>query len=74
VLLFIAKTWFLWWTLASLIALRWFYVLSRHCRLEVPNPVRAVEAAVEEETEYIVAWQLLRNAQPVSWSRFKDAF
>jgi hypothetical protein len=74
VLLFIAKTWFLWWMLANVVVLRWFYVLSRRCRLEVPHPLIAAEAAVEEETEYIVAWQLLRNAQPVSLSKFKDAF
>jgi hypothetical protein len=29
-ILFLQKTWFVWWILANLFILRWFYVFSSH--------------------------------------------
>ncbi len=61
-ILFIEKTWWMWWMLANVVLLRWFHVLSLRGEMESPGAANAEE----EQTEYIVAWQLLRNAQPVS--------
>jgi hypothetical protein len=69
VILFIEKTWFLWWMLSNVIAVRWFHILSVRAKLESPE---AQDSATEEKSDYSV-WQLLRHAQPISLSEAKDA-
>ncbi|MGA7218194.1 MAG: hypothetical protein WBX38_07770 [Candidatus Sulfotelmatobacter sp.] len=61
-LVFIEKTWFLWWMLAMVAGIRWFHLIS------VNSKVEGFEAPAPEEEEqaYIVSWRILRNAQPVS--------
>jgi hypothetical protein len=64
---FIEKTWFLWWMLAVVVILRWFYVLS------APAKVNAIDTlASEEERAYILSWRLLRKAQAISLSFIGD--
>jgi hypothetical protein len=71
VILFIEKTWYLWWILANLVALRWFHALALRGKLEAPGALRSEE---EEETEFIENWQLIHNARPVSLAESKRAF
>ncbi len=57
---FIAKTWWLWWMLAIVVAVRWFHLLEA-------NQMEPAETlAPEEEEEDVVSWQLRRNGQVIS--------
>jgi hypothetical protein len=66
VILFIEKTWFLWWMLAIFVAVRWFHLLSSS-RTEGLD-ARALE---EEERAYIVSWRILNKAQAIPLSEAK---
>jgi hypothetical protein len=71
VILFIEKTWLLWWMLAMVVAVRWFHLLSvGRPKMQDPNAL----APEEEEEAYIVSWRILRNAQAVSLSGTKRAY
>jgi hypothetical protein len=59
---FIAKTWFLWWMLAMVVAVRWFHMLSVGVRMERPDAL----PSEEEEEAYIRSWQVLRKTQVIS--------
>ena len=48
-ILFIQKTWFLWWILASVVILRWFHLLSSR------TYESALEAADSGEEEAVTA-------------------
>lgn len=61
-ILFIAKTWFLWWMLAIVLLLRWLHVLSAGRK-----PENLDTLAAEEENHYIVAWRILHKAHVISW-------
>jgi len=63
-ILFIEKTWFLWWMLAIVVAARWFHLLSAGARMEGPG-ARAAEEA-EEEAAYLRSWRILRKTQVIS--------
>jgi hypothetical protein len=66
VVLFIEKTWFLWWMLAIFLALRWLHVVSAAAKkMEGPDAL-ALELALEEEQDYIVSWRILHKAHPIS--------
>jgi len=67
VILFIEKTWFLWWMLAIFVAVRWFHQLSAGGRIEDPDGL----ASEEEERAYIVSWRILHKAQAISSSETK---
>jgi hypothetical protein len=69
VILFIEKTWWLLWIVLTFLVVRWFHLLSVTTKLEGPDTIDS-----EEETNYLVSWRLLRNAQPISLSGAKDAF
>jgi hypothetical protein len=60
---FIAKTWFLWWMLAILIALRWFHLVA-----SARSTVEGLDAIPPEEEEqaYILSWRILRKTQFIS--------
>jgi hypothetical protein len=61
VILFIEKTWFLWWMLAIVVALRWFHLVSSNVKLQ------GLEALpLEEEEAYVDTWQVLRKGQVIS--------
>jgi hypothetical protein len=62
VIFFIEKTWFLWWMLAIVLALRWFH-LSVSAKLEGPDAAASEE---REQEAYIVSWQILRKTQVIS--------
>jgi hypothetical protein len=69
VILFIEKTWFLWWMLAIFLALRWFHVLSAAAKkMEGPYAL-----ALEEEQAYIVSRRILRKAHAISIFQTKRA-
>jgi hypothetical protein len=70
VILFIAKTWFLWWMLAIVVAVRWFHLLSAK-RMESAD--QSVSEAQEEEA-YIVSWRILHDAQVVSLPKTENAY
>lgn len=61
-ILFIEKTWFLWWMLAIIIVLRWFHVVSANPKVEGLDAL----APEEEEEAYIVSWRILRKTQVIS--------
>ena len=63
ILVFIAKTWYLWWMLAILIVLRWFHIVVS----ARPN-VEGLDAMAPEEEEqaYILSWRVLRKTQSIS--------
>jgi hypothetical protein len=61
VILFIEKTWFLWWTLATILALRWFH-LSISTKMEAPDAV----SEEKEQEAFILSWQLLHKTQAIS--------
>lgn len=60
-ILFIEKTWFLWWMLAIIIAVRWFQLLSVSVKLEGPDT-----PAWEKEKAYMLSWRILHKAQIIS--------
>jgi len=62
VILFIEKTWFLWWMLAIIIVLRWFHVASANPKVEGLDAL----APEEEEEADIVSWRILRKTQVIS--------
>jgi hypothetical protein len=68
VILFIEKTWFLWWMLAIFIVVRWFHMLSAGARMEGFQAV----ALEEEEEAYIVSWRILHKAQAISLSETRS--
>jgi hypothetical protein len=45
VILFLQKTWFLWWIFATLVVLRWFHLFSSHIHEKV---LEATASAKEE--------------------------
>ena len=57
--LFIEKTWLLWWMLANVLVVRWFYVLSTRSKIETP----AALSSEEDEMRYVLSWQVLRTAR-----------
>lgn len=57
---FIAKTWWLWWMLATVVAVRWFHLLSE------ANQMEPAETLAPEDEEDIVSWQLRRNGRVIS--------
>ena len=60
-ILFIEKTWLLWWMLATILTLRWFH-LSIRTKMEAPDA-----ASEEKEQEaYILSWRLLHKTQIIS--------
>jgi hypothetical protein len=65
---FIEKTWFLWWVLLTIVALRWFH-LSVGSEMKDPEP-----DAEEEEQAYLASWRILHNAQAVSLSETSSAY
>jgi hypothetical protein len=69
VILFIEKTWWLWWMVLTFLVVRWFHLLSVTTKLEGPDAIDS-----EEQTNYLVSWRLLRNARPLSLSDTGDAF
>jgi hypothetical protein len=62
VILFIEKTWFLWWMLAIILALRWFH-LSTRTKMEGPDALACEE---KEEEAYILSWRILHKTQVIS--------
>jgi membrane-anchored glycerophosphoryl diester phosphodiesterase (GDPDase) len=62
VILFIEKTWFLWWMLAIILALRWFH-LSTRAKMEAPDAVTSEE---KEQEAYILSWRILHKTQVIS--------
>jgi hypothetical protein len=61
-ILFIEKTWFLWWMLLMALGLRWFHVLSLGPKMKdrnAPNPE-------EEEQAYMTSWRILHKARAIS--------
>jgi hypothetical protein len=65
---FIAKTWWLWWMLAIVVAVRWFHLQLEATQIEPP------ETLTSEEEEAIVSWQLRRNGQVISMFEREHAF
>lgn len=61
-ILFIEKTWFLWWMLAIVVGLRWFHLVSTSVKLEGLE----AQAVEEEEEAYVDTWQILHKAQVIS--------
>jgi hypothetical protein len=62
-ILFIARTWFLWWMFGMVLVVRWFHLLSVDAkRMGSPDPL----ALEKEEEAYILTWQILHKAQVVS--------
>ena len=68
-ILFLENSWYLWWVLAMVLAVRWFHALSSRNQLEAID-VRASE----EEQAYIVSWQILHKAQAISLLKKERAF
>jgi hypothetical protein len=66
---FIAKTWFLWWTLAIVAGVRCFHVLSTRGNVETLDP-----AVIEEEEAANFSSLLLQHAQVVSLPETQGAF
>ncbi len=74
VILFIEKTWFLWWTLVIIVTARWFHVLSVDAKIKASHAlVSEKELEQEEEKAYVVSWQILKHAQVISLSGTKRA-
>jgi hypothetical protein len=66
---FIAKTWFLWWMLAIVLALRWMHLVSAAAKkMDAPDAL-----ALEEEQAYIVSWRILHKAHAISIFQTKRA-
>ena len=63
ILMFFAKTWFLWWMLAILIVLRWFHLVA-----SARPTVEGLDATAPEEEEqaYILSWRVLRRTRGIS--------
>jgi hypothetical protein len=57
---FIAKIWWMWWMLATIVAVRWFHLLME------ANQTESSETLATEDEEDIVSWQLRRNGQVIS--------
>jgi hypothetical protein len=70
VILFIEKTWFLWWMLAIVVAMRWFHLLS--AKKMQSADLSASEA--QEQEAYMVSWRILHDAQVVSLPKTENAF
>ncbi len=68
-ILFVEKTWFLWWIVSIVFAVRWFHVVAMRSKMESPE---SQDSAIEEKSDYSV-WKLLRHAQSISLSEAKDA-
>lgn len=64
---FIEKTWFLWWTLAVVVILRWFHLMSTCDKASDLDRLSS-----EEEVAYVRSWRLLRKAQSISLHVFGD--
>jgi hypothetical protein len=64
---FIEKTWFVWWTVAVVVILRWVHVMSSGEEASDLDPLVS-----EEELAYIRSWQILRKAQSISLRVFGD--
>jgi hypothetical protein len=65
----IGKTWFLWWMLAIVLALRWMHLVSAAAqKMDAPDAL-----ALEEEQAYIVSWRILHKAHPISIFQTKRA-
>ena len=58
---FIGKTWFLWWMLAIVIALRWLHLQSAGIRMEGSDA-----RALKEEGAYILSWRIFHKEHVVS--------
>lgn len=67
---FISKTWFLWWTLAILIAVRWFHLVSA----KKMQSADASASEAEEQQACMVSWRILHDAQVVSLPETESAF
>lgn len=61
-ILLIEKTWFLWWIVATLLALRWFH-LSARTKMEAPDAVASEE---KEQEAYILSWRIRHKTQVIS--------
>jgi hypothetical protein len=69
VILFLEKTWFVWWMLATVVGLRWFHLLSANVKLEGLE----AQAAEKEEEAYVDTWQILRKGQVISLFNTEEA-
>jgi hypothetical protein len=63
VILFVEKTWFLWWMLGIVFVVRWFHLVAVTARMARPG---ALALDKEEEEAYIRTWRVLRKAQVIS--------
>lgn len=61
-ILFIEKTWFLWWMVAIIVVLRWFH-LSAGAKMEGTDAAASEE---KEEEAYIRSWRILHKTQVIS--------
>ena len=68
---FIEKTWFLWWMLAIVVAVRWFHALSMLGTMQDPD---SLALATEEAEEAYVSTLFLQKAHFVSLTETQRAF
>ena len=66
---FIAKTWFLWWTLAIVVGVRCFHVLCTRGQVEALEPT-----VFEEQEAANFSSLLLQHAQVVSLPETQGAY
>ena len=72
---FIKTTWPIWWLLGNVFVVRAFHLLSMATKLETPESLaREQEQERQEESAYVLSWNLLRQAQPVSLSETERAY
>jgi hypothetical protein len=60
-ILFIEKTWFLWWMLTIAVALRWLHLQSMSVRMEGSDA-----RDLEEEGAYILSWRIFHKEHVIS--------
>ncbi len=61
IFIFAGKTWFLWWMLTIVVALRWLHLQSVGIGMEGSDA-----RALEEEGAYILSWRIFHKEHVIS--------